>query len=321
MAHFRVGVIGVGSMGRNHVRVLSMMRDVELAFVHDTDPEAARAVAAQYETRVAACTDEDLSGVDGVVLVTPTSTHLEWVRRIAGRVPNVFIEKPLASTLEESEELVELARRSGSHLQVGFIERYNPAIVSLRHVLRDGGGLPIALTFQRTNRLSSRIQDVDVVVDLMIHDIDLALYLAGPVVNVHSYGIVQDGMVVFASAILTHERGTYSHLTASRVTERRIRHITATCNNMYVDCDLLRKEIQISRQSTTQSYPSIRVASSLENVQITDQEPLLSEHIDFVSKSTGSGKSLTFDVDTPNIDTALESARIADSISRTILGV
>jgi hypothetical protein len=175
----RVGLIGLGKMGRNHLRVLSMLKGVELAFIADTDGDLAQKTAALHGTVGAADPTPLLNTVDAVVICTPTVTHGDYIKLAAAHVKHIFVEKPLAATLEEAREIAAFAKSNSLNIQVGFIERFNPAVQALQVVLGKSERL-ISLDFTRTNKVSARITDVDVITDLMIHDIDLALYLNGP---------------------------------------------------------------------------------------------------------------------------------------------
>lgn len=243
----KVGLIGLGNMGRNHLRVLSMLKGVELTFVADVNADVA--IKAGQTHGIPGIVDPTnlLKGLDAVLICTPTVTHVDYIRLAAPHVKNIFVEKPIAATLDESIKIAAFAKHEGLNVQVGFIERFNPAVQALKTVLDRTEGV-ISLDFTRTNKISSRITDVDVVTDLMIHDIDLALYLNGPASLVTSHGFAHGMMIDFASALITHQNGKFSRIQASRVTDKKIRQIEGTCIDMFVDCDLLRKEIIISRQ-------------------------------------------------------------------------
>lgn len=274
----KVGLIGLGNMGRNHLRVLSMLKGFELAFVADANADVAARTGAAHG--VPGVTDPTtlLAGVDAVVICTPTVTHADYVRLVAGQVKNIFVEKPLAATLEEAHDIAALAKEQGLNIQVGFIERFNPAVQALKMVLEKSERV-ISLDFTRTNKVSSRITDVDVVTDLMIHDIDLALFLNGPAKSVAAHGYAHGHMIDYASALITHENGQFSRIQASRITDKKIRQIEATCVDMFVDCNLLRKEILINRQSETRDGGDLpyTIAAIQEAVAVAPQEALLSE--------------------------------------------
>ena len=277
----KIGLIGLGNMGQNHLRVLSMLKNVDLCFIYDTDAVRVTELSAQYGCPGSVDLDADLAKVDAVVLVTPTSTHHDYIRRVSDHVTTVFVEKPLTDTLETSDEIISLAREKGLRIQVGFIERFNPAVIALRKVL-SGKERIINIDFARTNKVSSRITDVDVVTDLMIHDIDLALYLNGPARDVTAYGMLEGGMIAFARATITHLNGSFSNITASRITEKRIRKISITCNDKYIHCNLLRKEVLINKQTIEQYYEKVSISSQEETIDVRPEEALLSELMAFV---------------------------------------
>lgn len=280
----KVGLIGLGSMGRNHLRVLSMLKGFELAFVADADAHVAANAGDAHNVPGVVDPTPLLADVDAVVICTPTVTHAYYIRLVAEHVKNIFVEKPLTATLDEAREIAALAEEKALNLQVGFIERFNPAVLALKTVLERTDRV-ISLDFTRTNKVSARITDVDVVTDLMIHDIDLALYLNGPARSVAAHGFAHGSMVDFASALITHENGQFSRIQASRVTDKKIRQISGTCVDMYVDCDLLSKEILIHRQAQLSESGSAPYAISAiqETVAIAPQEALLSEHQSFMA--------------------------------------
>lgn len=310
----RIGLLGLGQMGRNHLRVLSMLRGADVAFVHDSDFDHARTIAAEYGVRAADNVDEHLDEVDALIICTPTSTHADYVERYAKRVRALFVEKPLAHSVGAARRLDRIAGETGVAIQVGFIERFNPAIAALRRVLENTERV-ISIDFTRTNKLSARITDVDVIMDLMIHDIDLALYLNGPVEAVSANGVRQGNLIEFASAQLRHANGSFSRLQASRITEKKMRLVQATCEDRFIECDLLRKEILIHRQSVLQqSDTSYSISSQQEAVAIGLQEALLTELQTFIQLARGEQNSMI-----PAIREGVDSLVIADAITSEVL--
>lgn len=300
----RMGIVGLGKMGRNHLRVLSMLKDVELVFIYDANTDTSAELSAANGIPACERVEDGLKEVDAVVICTPTVTHAEQIRKAAVRVRSIFVEKPLADTLSESAAIHDFALREGLHIQVGFIERFNSAVQQLKAVL-DRSRQVISVDFTRTNRLSSRITDVDVVTDLMVHDLDLAMHLNGPVHSVSAHGVAQGAMIDFASALLTHENGRFSRVQASRITEKKMRAIQATCADMFVDCELFRKEIVINRQSEVRSVPGepYTITAAQEMVEVPQQEALLSELQAFVSLCRGAME--------PGVPTSADGLRVA----------
>lgn len=310
----RVGLVGLGNMGQNHLRVLSMLKGVDLAFVYDLNADVAERMAALHQTKTSADLESLLPFAEAVVVCTPTITHGSFLRKAAKHVNNVFVEKPLSHSLDESRELVQFVAEQGVNIQVGFIERFNPAVQQLKSVL-DGSEGVISIDFSRTNKLSSRIKDVDVVTDLMIHDIDLALYLNGPVSSVSAHGLADSEMINFASVLLTHENGRFSRIQASRITEKKIRSIQVTCSDMFVDCDLLRKELQVHRQSEIQQAGGgpYTISAIEQTIEVRPQEALLSELQTFIALCKGE------ECKRPDAGDALEAAIICEQIQRAVL--
>lgn len=311
----KVGIIGLGRMGRNHLRVLSMLQGAEVGFVFDRDQRTTSSVAQAFGVLSIADPEEGMSSVDAVVIASPTATHADYIALAARHVTNIFVEKPMAGTLGEAEAMQRLVKKAGINLQVGFIERFNPAVSQLKRVL-DSSTSIISIDFTRTNKLSDRITDVDVIADLMIHDLDLALFLNGPVSDVMAHGIASDGRVEFATAILTHSNGRLSRVMASRITEKKMRLIQATCRDMFVDCDLLRKEIVISRQSrvTQPIGDPYTITAAEETLEVPPQEALLLELQAFLQSCAGNDQG-----DRPGAEAGVASMRLCAAIQDQIL--
>ncbi|RAX51374.1 oxidoreductase [Helicobacter sp. 16-1353] len=300
MKPIKIALLGIGKMGQNHLRILNMLKDVEIAFIYDTNEESCKKIAQTYNVKMSQDLEADLamlSPSDGAIIVTPTFSHFDYISKVSEYVKNIFVEKPLTNTLESAQVVIDLAQKKSLNIQVGFIERYNPAIITLKNILSHSGKI-INVDISRTNKASSRITDVDVVIDLMIHDIDLALNINGDVSEIYAQGVVVEGMIEFARAILTHKNGSFSNILASRITEKRIRQISVTTDKEYIDCNLLSKEVFVNKQSVEQRFGNVQIHSNTETIEVRGQEALLSELIDFAdicknekSKSPESTKS------------------------------
>jgi predicted dehydrogenase len=312
--NLKVGLIGLGSMGRNHLRVISLLRGLELTFVADVNAELAASTGKAYGVPGVVDPTKLLKDLDAVVICTPTVTHADYIQRCANYVKNIFVEKPLTATLEDTQHIAILAKDKGLNIQVGFIERFNPAVQSLRAIIDQSEQL-ISLDFTRTNKISSRITDVDVITDLMIHDIDLALNINGPAQSVASHGLSRRGMISFASALITHENGRFSRILASRITDKKIRKIEGTCMDMFIDCDLLRKEIVINRGSEVgkTAHSPYTVSATQETVAIAPHEALLSELQAFAATCRKPGS-----VDVPGVAADMAAMRVCSQIQKII---
>ncbi|SDK06964.1 Predicted dehydrogenase [Halovenus aranensis] len=277
-----VGVIGVGSMGSNHARVYSTLPEVDLVGVADADEERAAEVAERYET-TALDRRSLIERADAVSIVVPTRFHYEIARECIEAGVDVLVEKPFVDDPERGEELVELAEREGVVVQVGHIERFNPAVLALEDVLADKEVL--AYEVRRLGPDPGRdIQD-SIVTDLMIHDIDIVRTLAGEApASIDGVGR-SDGK--HATATLTFPDGSMATLTASRVTQRKIRELGIATDEGYVSVDYLDRRIEIYRGSMKQLIDHegegrYRHESVIERPFVENTEPLKKELDAFV---------------------------------------
>ena len=313
----RVGLIGLGRMGQNHLRVLSLLAASDLVWVHDANSAHGEDIAAKAGLRHVATIDEAALGeVEALVIVSPTTTHESFIRLAAPHVKHLFVEKPLTEKLESSVALRDLAAELGTHIQVGLIERFNPAVVEMKKLL-DRSTQVVSVDFVRTNKISSRITDVDVVTDLMIHDIDLALHLNGPVTMVSAHGVAEGPMIDYAAALLTHENGRFSRIQASRITDKKMRSIQATCKDMFIDCELLRKEITISK-NTGVSQPDgepYRITQTEEAIEVQPREALQLELQNFLMGCRGDVQP-----GAPGAAEAVAAMAVCEQVLESILG-
>lgn len=310
----RIALFGIGKMGQNHLRILSMLKNVEIAFLYDTNVELCNDLSRRFGIKILENLDNDLNSCDGAIIVTPTFTHFDYINKVSDYVKNIFVEKPLTNTLESTQVILDLARDKKLNIQVGFIERYNPAVITLKHILAHSKNI-INIDFIRTNKMSSRITDVDVVIDLMIHDIDLALNFNGAVRDIYAHGVVIDGMIEYARACMIHTNGSFSNIVASRITEKRRRQISITTHNEYIDCNLLRKEVFVDKQSVEQRLDNVSISANTETIEVRGQESLLSELIDFVKMC----KDVNIPADNrPNQHDGMRAMQIAHKIQDII---
>ncbi|HXL21397.1 MAG TPA: Gfo/Idh/MocA family oxidoreductase [Candidatus Dormibacteraeota bacterium] len=239
----RVAVVGAGEFGRNHVRVYREMDAVELVCVVDRDAARAASVAAEFGTTPITSL-EDLSGhadaLDAVSVAVPTIAHAEVGCRLMEMGLDVLVEKPMAATLAEADELLAAARRHGRILQVGHVERFNPAVVAVEPIL----SRPLFFEVHRLGVFTPRSLDVDVIFDLMIHDLDILLALVDePVTEVKAVGIpVLTDKVDIAHARLEFAGGAVANVTASRVSTERVRKMRFFQQHEYISLDYARRD-------------------------------------------------------------------------------
>lgn len=289
MKHLRVGVIGVGRMGIHHCRVYSSLRQVDFVGIYDIDDRAAGRVSRQYHVPVIDTIDELLDQVDAVSVTTPTPPHYELVKRCLANGIHVLVEKPFAETLEQAEELTQISEASGLVVQVGHIERFNPAYIELKHVLEEMSLL--AINFRRLSPYQGSNTDVDVVLDLMTHDLDLVLDL----IQEEPISINASGLKVFSDNLdhvivqMSFVSSPMVTITASRVTEQKIRAIDVTARGAYIEADLLNKNISVHRRSfgeyLDQNHKNVKYhqESLVERILVPPIEPLVGEIVDFVN--------------------------------------
>jgi len=288
----RVAVVGVGSFGKNHARVYHELQKqgagVELVAVVDSDAGLAQAVSNQFGCR-ALSNISDLQGqVDAASVSVPTVHHLDVAKQLMSAGIDVLVEKPLASTLEEADELIELARAGKRVAQAGHLERFNPAVrATLPLITR-----PMFFEVHRLSVFTPRSLDVDVVLDLMIHDIDVVLsFVSSPLKDVRAVGLaVVTDKVDIANVRLEFESGCVANLTASRVSTERVRKLRFFQPHEYISIDYGRRDVlQISVKQ--QDKPSVEdlmgmtglgsifpiPGVSLNKPKVADEEPLHAE--------------------------------------------
>ena len=280
----RLGIIGLGRMGKNHLNILSFLNSVEVKFVSDLDNKKNNNKNFLFTKNPFSLLKE----VDAVIIATPTFTHFDIIKKLGKKVKNIFVEKPLAQNFSEVKKIINFVKKNKINLRVGFIERFNPAVESLLKIIKKNQRI-ISFDFTRTNPLSSRIKDVDVVIDLMVHDVDLAILFNGNVKFVKSYGYKKLGKIFYVTAILQHENGVLSRILTSRITQKKIRLINVVIENKYIECDLLRKEIYISKNTKVQDYSkkSFIYKNFGEVIETSPQEALLSEVQAFINSCRG----------------------------------
>ncbi len=310
----RVGVIGVGNMGQHHVRVLSFLKDAHLVGVADVNVERGLEVASKYRVRFFEDYRELLPYVDAVCVAVPTRLHYEVGMTCMRHGVHVLMEKPIAASISEAELLVNAAAEYDCILQVGHIERFNPAFLELQKVIQQEEIL--ALEAHRLSPYSQRANDVSVVLDLMIHDIDLLLELmAAPVVRLTASGTHASGSgyLDYVTATLNFANGAIACLTASKVTHRKVRRLTIHGKNSLTEADFLNSEILIHRHSQKAEQVLYRQDELVERVYTSNIEPLHAELEHFVHCVRG-GKQ-------PSVggEQALKALRLATRIEQIAL--
>ncbi|MEX1324216.1 MAG: Gfo/Idh/MocA family oxidoreductase [Synechococcaceae cyanobacterium] len=284
----RVGVIGIGNMGWHHARVLSLIKDAQLVGVADPDHRRGQLATQQFGCLWHPSHGPLLEQVDAVCIAVPTLLHHPVGLACLQAGKHVLIEKPIAASQEEAAELIAAAEHAGVQLQVGHIERFNPAFRELVKVVASEE--VVVLEARRHSPNPERANDVSVVLDLMIHDIDLVLELAGaPVMRLAAAGgRSAEGPIDYVNATLAFANGVVASLTASKMAHRKIRSLSAHCRASLVETDFLNRTLHIHRrshQSVSADHGELVYRSDglVEEVSTTSIEPLYAELTHFLA--------------------------------------
>ena len=280
MRKIKVGVIGVGYLGKFHAEKYAAMAEAELVGVADTNPEQAAAVAQKCATKAFADYRELLKAVEAVSVVVPTSLHHKVGMECLASGVDMMLEKPMTTTLAEADELIALAAADGRVLQVGHLERYNPAILAMEQYLTQ----PLFIESHRIHSFKPRGTDVDVVLDLMIHDIDIVLSVVNaPLATIHTVGVpVVTPLTDIANARLIFENGCTANITVSRISKENIRRLRIFQPRSYLSVDYAKKEIMVIRlqnELTEAGLPKEEII----NACFVEQDALEAELRDFVA--------------------------------------
>lgn len=309
----KVGVIGTGNMGENHIRTyLSMNNDCQLIGIYDDDEQKMRQTAGQYNVEPFQSVDDLLEAVDAVSIAVPTEFH--YVTGLACIRHNVhmLMEKPLTSTVDEADDLIKKASEAGVKLQTGHIELYNPIIqvltALLKHETING------MTFHRISPADIKLKKIDVVKDLMIHDIYiLNEWLRDSALELNAFGKTIQNTPKHAAAVIRSSQGLTAQLTASFMSDRKVRTIQILTENAFIEADILNKKISLTRTFDEQSgnYPipvsqTIRIGDSV--------QPLYLQLMDFINCIKSGSKPSVSGQD--GRQALMTANRITDSITR-----
>ncbi|MBM3422529.1 MAG: Gfo/Idh/MocA family oxidoreductase [Chlorobi bacterium] len=247
----RIGVIGTGKLGEFHTKLLGEIAaassDLTVSGIYDMNAQRAEEIASKYDVRRFDSLEEMSTNCDAAIIATTTSSHFNIARRMLSEKKHLFIEKPITATLEEADELIRLEEENGVRIQVGHIERFNPALRAVESWI----GEPMYIQAERLTGFSLRVTDVSVVLDLMIHDIDLVLSLIkSDIRNISASGVrVFSNELDMATARIDFVNGATANVTASRLSRNRIRKMRFFCNapKSYASLDLTSGKSEVFR--------------------------------------------------------------------------
>ncbi len=286
MSEIRLGVIGVGHMGRYHVNILNDLKNVNFVGVVDRNSVAATKVASKYDVMAYETVGTLLKDVDAVVIATPTPTHFSIANQVLQAGVSILLEKPITAEVFKAEQLINLAAKKNVILQVGHVERFNGAIQEIKNIIHK----PYLLESRRLSPGSKRISDVGVVLDLMIHDLDIAINLIdSPIIKLNAIGSAHNGIREdVAIAQLSFESGVMANFTASRLTNNRIRTLSISQPGAYINLDYDNQDIDIYKNiefgyTLHEKKVNYKVASAMEKVLIRNVNPLEQELLHFIN--------------------------------------
>lgn len=310
----RVGVIGVGSMGQNHARILAERG--ELAGVADVVPSLAKAVGERYSVKHYPSYEEMLgSDVDAVIVVTPTGTHEKVASDAVKAGKHVLLEKPMTGSSKSLVELTALARKSRVVLAGGFTERHNPIVMFAKQSLQAGefGDLITAAT-RRVSSMPSRIRDVGVVMDLGVHDIDVVQYVVGKrAKSVYALGGARQGMKYedHANILIDFEHGSSGFVEVNWLTPMKVRKLGLTCSKNFVEVDYMEQSALVASSSykpmDAGNLYNVPLEFDLRRIALKKEEPLKREIEDFVRAAEKGTDPLVTG------ESAIETLRIAEA--------
>ena len=272
MNRLRVGVVGVGHIGKNHARLYAELPDAQFAAIYDTNPETARRFAEEFGVRASATLEEFAEQVDAASVATPTNTHFEIAHQLLTRGKHLLIEKPIAENTAHATELAELAAARALVLQVGHVERFNPVLSALEKRLTN----PRFIEAHRLSPYPNRSTDIGVVLDLMIHDLEIILHLVrSPVQTIDAVGVpVMGHGEDIANARLRFENGCVANITSSRISPEQMRKIRVFQENAYLSLDYQNQSGEMHRRTAE--------GITREEVEIEREEPLKPQLASFI---------------------------------------
>lgn len=296
----KIGIVGTGSMGKNHVRVCHELDSVELIGVADIDKTTARKVARKFNTKALFHYKELLPKIDAAVIATPTTTHYKIAMDFLDKGKHVLVEKPICNSIEEAKELVNKAEKEDLILAVGHIERHNPAIKFIKESIENKKlGKLITLVSKRVSNFPSRIKDVGVMFDLGIHDIDIMRFLVGEIESVYAKAGRFNSDIEYedyANILLNFTNGICGIIEVNWLTPMKIRKLFLTCSENFVEVDYISQSVKISSSSFKEidemnSY-NVPIQYHINQISLEKKEPLKNEIENFVNAIKNNRKPL-----------------------------
>ena len=287
----KIGVIGLGSMGKNHVRVCSEKEKIKIKGVSDINKTTAKMIAEKFDIKAFFDYKEMMNQIDAAIIATPTSSHYKIALDLLNNGKHVLVEKPICDTIDKSAELVKKAYENNLVLAVGHIERHNPATKFVKDSIDEGKfGELITLTSKRVSNFPGRIKDVGVVMDLGIHDIDIMHFLAGEVKSVYAKAGRFNKNIDYedhANIVLNFENEVCGIIEVNWLTPMKIRKMFLTCSENFVEIDYMEQSVIISSSSfkniNEMDLYHVPIQYNVNQVALEKKEPLKNEIDDFIN--------------------------------------
>jgi predicted dehydrogenase len=308
MPKLKTAVVGVGYLGKFHAQKYAQLADSELVAVCDSNTEVAQAIADEHGVEVYTDYHDLISKVDAVSIVVPTQKHYEVAKVFLDNGVHVLLEKPITSTVEQARELVEIADRNKLVFQIGHLERFNPAVMALDDVLKEAQ----FIESHRIAPFNPRGADVNVILDLMIHDIDIILdFVRSPVKSIQANGVpVLSNDIDVANARIQFENGCVANVTASRVSMKSERKMRIFQPDAYITIDFQNKKLGVHRKGKGEMFPGIAEIDSLER-EFEQGDALLAESTAFIKSINEKSRPVVSGEDGMRaLETAFEITRL-----------
>lgn len=301
----KIGVIGTGSMGKNHARICSELEQVELVGIADTNRETAKRVAEKFDTKAFFDYKELLQEVDAAIIATPTITHHDIAMDFLNNGKHILVEKPICDSVEKAQTLTKKSEETGLVLAIGHIERHNPTVKFIKDAMQNKRfGELITITSKRVSNFPGRIKDVGVIFDFGVHDIDVMRYLAGDVESVYARAGKFTENIAYedhANIVLNFENKICGIVEVNWLTPTKIRKLFLTCSKNFVEADYINQTVTISSSSFKQidemDLFRVPIEYNTNQIALEKREPLRNEIEDFVAAIQQNKQPLATGVD------------------------
>ena len=277
----KVSVIGLGQMGVNHLINLTKIKKVNLIKIYDKIRK--KELEKKFKTKFVNNVNEVLDESNAIIIASPTSTHLKYFLKCSKKIKNIFIEKPLVTNINDFKKIFNIVKKKNINLKVGYIERFNPTIQTLKKILK--GKKIFSLDFVRTNNRKNIIKDTSIIFDVMTHDIDLALYFSGNINSISANGFKEMKKIKFATCTLQHKNHSITRIYSNSESIKKERILNITTDNEYISANLLTREITITKKIKSSNSNKLNLKSnySEKKIYVSNKNALRDELENFVN--------------------------------------